>query len=89
MAFMRCRLGVLPPPTAALTRVLLRCLPCFSALRSGVVILAGIAVFRNPVPPLNAVASAVAVAGTWFYAQAEQAQEKAKKERAAAAAKGA
>ena len=36
-----------------------------------VVILAGIAVFRNPVPPINAVASAVAIAGTWFYAQAE------------------
>ena len=36
-----------------------------------VVILAGIAVFRNPVPPINAFASAVAIAGTWFYAQAE------------------
>lgn len=37
-----------------------------------VVILAGIAVFRNPIPPINAVASAVAIAGTWFYSQAEQ-----------------
>ena len=43
-----------------------------------VVILAGIAVFRNPIPPVNAVASAVAIAGTWFYAQAEMAA-KAKK----------
>jgi hypothetical protein len=40
---------------------------------SVVVILAGLAVFRNPISPLNAVASAVAVAGTWFYAQAETA----------------
>jgi solute carrier family 35 protein E1 len=44
-----------------------------------VVILAGIAVFRNPIPPINAVASAVAIAGTWFYAQAEtKAKEAAK-----------
>lgn len=35
------------------------------------VILAGIAVFRNPIPPLNAAASAVAIAGTWFYSRAE------------------
>ena len=46
--------------------------------RSVVVILAGIAVFRNPIPPINAVASAVAIAGTWFYTQAETAA-KAKK----------
>jgi solute carrier family 35 protein E1 len=51
-----------------------------------VVILAGIAVFRNPIPPINAVASAVAVAGTWFYSQAETA---AKQQEAAAKAAGA
>jgi solute carrier family 35 protein E1 len=51
-----------------------------------VVIIAGIAVFRNPVPPINAVASAVAIAGTWFYAQAET---KAKADAAAAKAGGA
>lgn len=35
------------------------------------VIVAGIAVFRNPIPPVNAIASAVAIAGTWFYSRAE------------------
>jgi solute carrier family 35 protein E1 len=40
-----------------------------------VVILAGIAVFRNPIPPINALASAVAIAGTWFYSRAEQADK--------------
>jgi solute carrier family 35 protein E1 len=42
-----------------------------NTIKRVVVILAGIAVFRNPIPPINAVASAVAIAGTWFYSQAE------------------
>ena len=50
-----------------------------NTIKRVVVILAGIAVFRNPIPPINAVASAVAIAGTWFYSRAEQAAaEKAK-----------
>ena len=42
-----------------------------------VVILAGIAVFRNPILPINAVASAVAIFGTYLYSQAEMRAKKA------------
>lgn len=45
-----------------------------------VVIVAGLLVFRNPITPVNAGASCVAIFGTWLYSQAEQkAKEEAKK----------
>jgi solute carrier family 35 protein E1 len=45
-----------------------------------VVIVAGLLVFRNPITPLNAGASCVAIFGTWLYSQAEnKAKEDAKK----------
>lgn len=49
-----------------------------NTIKRVVVIIAGVAVFRNPVPPINAVASAVAVAGTWFYSRAADAEKAAK-----------
>ena len=44
-----------------------------NTIKRVVVILAGIAVFRNPIPPINAAASAIAIAGTWFYERAARA----------------
>jgi len=48
-----------------------------NTIKRVVVIVAGVAVFRNPVPLVNGVASAVAIAGTWFYSQAEAKTKKA------------
>jgi solute carrier family 35 protein E1 len=42
-----------------------------------VVILASVAFFRNPVSPLNWVGSGMAIAGTYWYTQAKEAEKQA------------
>mmetsp|Transcript_42018 Transcript_42018/g.70106 ORF Transcript_42018/g.70106 Transcript_42018/m.70106 type:complete len:401 (+) Transcript_42018:69-1271(+) len=52
-----------------------------NTMKRVVVILASVAFFRNPVSPLNWVGSGMAIAGTYWYTQAKEAEKQAAKKK--------